>query len=142
MKDAFLVGSVLNPKMQSYIAQFLSVYISGSMEEGLRILLIEFAKPGSPDEIHKFTKHNVEGFTTPFANNIKQLLNKFSSDWGSEFSTRIEHSQKASLDSLVVNKNNIAHGRQSLITLVDVEKFYKDCQKIIELIDDIVFKVV
>ena len=46
--------------------------------------------------------------------------------------------EKIALDSIVTNKNSIAHGHVSTITLTEIKNYYKDSRLLIEKFDEII----
>ena len=57
------------------------------------------------------------------------LLNRFNSSWG-DIIEALPENNKDAINSIVNNKNAIAHGRPCNLTIQDVENFYNDSKLI------------
>lgn len=125
-------------KEKSYLAKYLTVIISGIYEESIRTIITEWvSKRGSP-EIGKFVNSAMEYWSmNPNIEKIVKILNKFDNQWGREI-IQLPQKNKDAINSIVGQKNNIAHGRPSSITLVDIKDYFDNSRCVIEKIDEIV----
>lgn len=71
---------------------------------------------------------------------IQRLLETFSPDWKNEYSIKISDIQKDALDSIIANRNQIAHGQSVGITFVRVLNYYKEIKKVINTLKSIIVK--
>ena len=62
----------------------------------------------------------------------------FSKEWASEFQEIITDTQKASLDAIIANRHNLAHGKDQGLTLKQIEEHYNNIKEIMELVELIV----
>lgn len=122
---------------ESYLAYYLTVYISGIYEETIETIINEMINYNTVSfEIKAFIKLKLDKtFRNPSTENILKLLKDFNNlTWERSFKL-IPQINKDALDSIVNNKNLIAHGQPSTITLGDVEQFYRNSRILIETID-------
>ena len=123
-------------KEKSYLAKFLVVYICGIYEETIEIIINEMVGKLKNPEISKFVQNVLKrGFNNPNIETIKNFMKSFNDDWEVEIKN-LPNDVKSALNSIVNNKNSIAHGISVNISLSDVEDYYDRSKIVIEKIDD------
>ena len=125
---------------KAYLAKYLVVFISGVYEEAIETIINEKVEELKSKRISKYIASTMHyNFQNPKIDKIVRLLNAFDGEWGREIK-QMPDINKTALGSIVTHKNNIAHGNSFDVTLEAVIKWYEDSIKIIEKIDEIVFK--
>jgi hypothetical protein len=129
----------VNPLIDSYFAKFLVVYICGVYEQTIENILAEFtAANSSRPEITNYVEKTLHRyFRNPDFSNLIKLIGTFSDTWKDEINKLT--SQGLALDSIVNNKNALAHGQSITITLNDIKQYYKESRLIIDTIDSFAF---
>lgn len=125
-----------NYTVDSFLAQFLVVYLCGMYEETIETILVEFvSRHTSQPEIVAYARDTIDqNFRNPDSKKIIELMSKLGNNvWVNQIKQM--HNERVALDSIVANKNNIAHGRGSVITLADVAHYYSASRPLIEMID-------
>ena len=125
---------------KAYLAKYLVVFISGVYEEAIETIMNEKVGELKSKRINKYIASTIHyNFQNPDINKIVKLLNAFDDEWGRRIK-QMPDVNKAALGNIVTRKNDIAHGNSFDVTLRAVIKWYEDSRKIIEKIDEIVFK--
>jgi len=125
---------------KAYLAKYLVVFISGVYEEAIETIMNEKVEELKSKRINKYIASTIHyNFQNPDINKIVKLLNAFDDEWGGRIK-QMPDVNKAALGNIVTRKNDIAHGNSFDVTLGAVIKWYEDSRKIIEKIDEIVFK--
>lgn len=125
---------------KAYLAKYLVVFISGVYEEAIETIMNEKVEELKSKRINKYIASTIHyNFQNPDINKIVKLLNAFDDEWGRRIK-QMPDVNKAALGNIVTRKNDIAHGNSFDVTLGAVIKWYEDSRKIIEKIDEIVFK--
>jgi hypothetical protein len=123
---------------KAYLARYLVVYISGIYEEAIETIINEKVRKLNSPWITKYTASSInDTFQNPKIYKIVEILNKFDDDWGRVIE-QMPDTNRAALGGIVTNKNLIAHGDPTTISLKSVIQYYKDSRMIIEKIDEIV----
>jgi len=123
---------------KAYLARYLVVFISGIYEEAIETIINENAEKLNSKRISMYIATALEdNFRNPTISKISNLLNKFEDNLGELFKKEMSDKTKAALGSIVANKNAIAHGDTTNITLNVVIQYYQDSKIIIEKVDDI-----
>ena len=125
-----------DPTVDSYLAQFLVVYICGMYEEAIENILVDFAQRySSRTEIVVYMQKSIdETFRNPDSEKILKIVSRL--DNKSWYTTlKSMSAERIALDNIVNNKNNLAHGRGLTITLSEVKNYHKDSQVFIKKLD-------
>ncbi len=126
----------LSPAQEAYFAKYLTVYISGIIEESIETMINEMVIKNSSPEIAKYVNSNLEFFRNPKTEKIARLMGQFNTSWKKRIES-LPLKNKTALDSIVDNKNLIAHGRSSTITMADITKYYSDAKLIVVTVDSL-----
>lgn len=128
-------------EIKSYLAKFLTVFICGIYEELIETIINEWVSKLNCLEVGSFMSKKIKfSFQNPKYKKIKELLDDLSEKWGNYFKENINQKSIDALESIVNQKNNIAHGVDSTITITDIEKYYKDSLIIIKITEKIINK--
>lgn len=127
-------GFVIDPYYQSLLSYYLCIRVSGFVENCVRTILTDYSVPRAKYNVRTYVGHSLERLPNPTYDSICELLKKYSDKWADRFKLAITTQVRQSLVSIVVNRNNIAHGGNSNITLNQLEVYYTD---ILQLIDEL-----
>jgi len=130
--------NIKNDLEKSYLAKFLVVFICGIYEEVVETIIMEKVEKLRSPQLSTFMEQYLKVyFRNPDTENTIRLLGKFDVSWSSAIKQESKEIKDA-LDSIVSNKNALAHGSISTITLDEVKIFYEKSRKLIEKIDEVV----
>jgi len=138
------ISSILDPADQSEWSKYLCVLVSGFIEESLRVLLEEYTSDRAAPNIQKFVENQIGNITNCSTGKIQNVLNKFSQDWSKEFISQIQTKSsiaseiKDSIDSVITNRHNIAHGKNVDITYAKILTYYNNIKKAVEILEVII----
>lgn len=128
----------MTPLQESYFARFLVVFTCGIYEEAIETIVNEWVlRLGSPEISRYISKSLYYGFQNPKVKKLSGLLKDFNPAWKTSINSLPQVSRDA-LDSIVDDKNALAHGNTCNITLNDAIKYYTDSRIIVETIDNVV----
>ncbi|WP_298880689.1 MAE_28990/MAE_18760 family HEPN-like nuclease [uncultured Polaribacter sp.] len=125
---------------KAHLSRYLCVRTSGYLENVTRILISNFCDGTSPQPISNYIVKRTKYITNLDFKRIKNLLSEFNVDWSIEFETSITDQQKSSINSVVSNRNSIAHGNNDSITFRDMSQYYNDTKEVCELLKNIIKK--
>ncbi len=134
--NIFALTSKLNydEELVSHWARYLCVLTSGMLEQSLRIMLSDYATRHANDEVARHSHKHVQRLTNLNNERLCELLGSFSAEWRKAFEASVRDEQKAAVDSLVANRNEIVHGRNVGITINRVRDYYKRSLEVVEWI--------
>ena len=125
-------------ELKAQIAQFLCVLSSGLLEEAVRVTLSTFAAGKSSPQVANYVTTRLSEFQNPRFEKVMILLGSFEPKWRSHFETVKSAEVKDAIDSIVINRHQIAHGRQVGISLVTFSRYFTHVRKFINDLDTIV----
>jgi len=121
-------------EMQAHWAKYLCILVSGFLENSLRIMLSDYANKTSAPNIANYVNNHIKGITNLNNTKIAQLLGSFSDEWRQKYESFVDDEEKAAIDSVVNNRNSIAHGRYVGLTFGMIERYYKSIKKVVNKI--------
>ena len=135
--DRTKVATVESEELQSHWARYLCIIASGLVENAVRTSYMEFVKKTSSAEVSKYVSANFERMRNPSAVELKNIAGQFNDNWKEELTKYLnEDGRGDALSSLINQRNLIAHGRSSDITIRSLQEYFKKVQEIIVFVDD------
>lgn len=130
----------LDEMLKSHVAKYLTVLISGIYEDIIKNFVVELTQR---DTINKCTKQFIFNriklsLRNPDFENLKGFLNQFDKEWIKILNKEIEEKHISALNSIIANKNLIAHGDPSVITFDNIKEFYGNSKIILLKLDSII----
>ena len=140
--DEAAVWSLNNDKLGAYLAGYLTVIISGVIEDCIEYLIRQRAARTGDFQVESFVAEFIRRrFGNPNHGQINGMLKDFSDEYSRTFTSRIPHdgSSADALNSIIQNKNELAHtGTWKLqMTLSDVRDYYHRVVPVLEAVEDI-----
>ena len=132
-----------DPHLGAHLAGYICVLLTGAIEDSVEHM-ISLRMASNPDrEVQRFvTKAVARQFRNPDSAAITGLLRQFSDAYGSLWSTKFPNTHRlhASLESIVYNKNALAHtGSMNLhLSLLDIETYYNEVIPAIDALEQII----
>lgn len=109
--------------------------MSGFLETAICGMYCQYAQDKSAKEVSDFVGSHLERFQNPKMGAILELIGRFSTEWKRELEEKVQDKQKDAVDSIVNNRHQIAHGRNTNISIVQVEGYYKSVKELVELME-------
>ena len=119
-------------ELQAEWAKYLCVLTSGFIEVSLRALCIEYAKKRSDVRVLSFVESHIKEFQNPKTEKILSIIKTFDSAWEAEVRQLVNGEKKDSIDSIVANRHQIAHGKSIGLSLGTMQKYYQNAVIFIE----------
>jgi len=118
--------------------------VSGFTEQSLRTLLDEYSKNKSSPAIQRYVSSHTRKITNCKQNKILLILKDFSPEWSEKYDKEVRKIElvpnqiKDSIDSVIANRHNIAHGKDVGISLGTMTAYYDTIKKAIEILEKII----
>jgi len=122
-------------ELQAHLARYLCIIVCGFLENSLRAIYGEYAQNKSHRNVANFVDNQLNRFMNPNMERILNLAGKFSQAWRIELENLTKEKIKESVDSLVANRNQIAHGADVGITIRSMKRQYDDIVKLVMTIE-------
>lgn len=127
-------------ELKSYLVKLLCVRTAGLLEVFLKTRISEYSKNKVPKEISRFLNSKFKDITNLKSSKFEEVLTSFSVEWGEKFKDYLDNheQEKNSLDSVIAQRHNIAHGQSSNIGSVSMVQYYNDVKSIVVYLDTII----
>jgi hypothetical protein len=121
-------------------SRYLCVLVCGFLETAMFEIYYEFARNKSHGFIANYVQRQLRRFQNPKMEKIVSLAGAFNEIWRDELKQVTDGELKDAVDSIVNNRNNIAHGRNSDITFGRMEEYYRKAVKVIDLVENLCYQ--
>jgi hypothetical protein len=136
IKDCSSISSS-HLSIESYLAKYLIVFISGIYEESIETIVNEMVDKLGNSNVSLYVKDRLNrNFQNPSYDTINDLIKKFGNPVWTTRLNALPLDAKDSINSIVQNKNAIAHGSPVILTIGDVINYHVNSKQIIATIDD------
>jgi len=119
-------------------ARYLCVLLSGFLEKAIAELLLHHIRQHSGVAIQRYMRIALERFQNPSVGRITFLFEKFSQEWGDDLRAFLVDERAAAIGSVVKERNRIAHGENSDISYVRVERYRQQIDVVVDHVADLV----
>jgi len=138
-----IAEEVNDQKLASMLSSYLVVSISGTYEDCIEYLFIQRSGKNNDKEIQNFVKTLIDlHFRNPNYENIKKMVKALDSKYETILRDKIADKNIEGINSIVINKNNVAHGKVSNATIRDIKNYHKNALKIFKVLEEIFSKEV
>lgn len=105
------IPAIEDEEMRAEITKYLCVLSSGLLEVSVRDILNRYAIRRSSESIQRFIASRLSDLQSAKVGNIMELLQAFDPGAAEVWRKSLSDEQTASIDSIVNNRHQIAHGR-------------------------------
>lgn len=131
-------GEIKEEEIKSHVAKYICVKISGLLEVYFKSQIGDYVDATSSQPTAAFVKHRFKTFTNIDSEKIAKLLEVFSAEWADLYRSKMTEDLISSLNSIISNRNNIAHGNSDSITFNSIQTHYENVKKILNILDSII----
>lgn len=125
-------------EIKSHYARYLCVLTSGYLEESVKIIIRAYVSQKTHPTISNYVDSSISNVTNLKTEKLSKFLNSFNSEWKDKFETTLTDEEKDSINSVVANRHQIAHGQNVSVSYVRVNDWYKNVKKVVEKVSVIV----
>lgn len=135
--DGLAEKTPAEPDEQADWAKYLSVLVSGYLEQALKEILLEFADQHDANRLQNYIEATWPESRNMKTANIREILNHFDQGWGASFDQWIEQGDqyKSEINSLIASRNDIAHGKEANTTNVTLRSTRNRLRIVLELVE-------
>jgi hypothetical protein len=132
----FKVGQSLDDlDAQAHFARYLCVLTSGFIETSVRAIFASYARLQSGPAVQNFVECELTFFQNPKMEKILELARAFKPEWEDALRRETDGQLKDAVDSIVANRNRIAHGESVGLSLAVINRYYADASRVVELLE-------
>lgn len=124
-------------ELQSQWARYLCILVSGFLEVSICAIYNQLARRCASPSVANFVECRLGDFQNPRMGKIIELTKAFNPQWASDLEAKTEGEIKDAVNSIVANRNQIAHGKDVGITYIRIKNYYKNAIAVVDLIEDL-----
>jgi hypothetical protein len=125
-----------DPSVQALLTYYACIRVSGFIENCVRTIFGDYAIPRSKDHVQAFVNEKLRKFPNPTWDAIVKLTRDFDKQWATNLKSRVARQHLDSLESINTNRNAIAHGGVSSLTIHQLLLYYSDVVVLIEELEN------
>jgi len=126
-------------EIMSDMSKYTCIQVSGYFDKSIIYLLLKYSEKHANKELQKFVYEKLKRFSNASSVKIESLLNSYSKCWGKSIVSHPRYNElKGSINSLVRERNLIAHGEDSTISLARVKQYYQHAEVLLDYISSII----
>ena len=113
--------------------------VAGFLEQSLQAIYLDLAKSSSSQRVSRYVERRLRQVRNPNAQRFIDTASSFDRAWGEqleEFLTEDHSVRKNAIDSIMANRNQIAHGGTSQISVARVREYLEHSVEVLEFIED------
>jgi len=122
-------------ELQAQWARYLCILVAGFLEVSIRAIYTQYARDCAAPNVASFVATRLAKSTNLNTERIIQLSRSFNRGWGDNLEIQTEGEIKNAIDSICNNRNLIAHGRDTGISLARISSYYQEAVKLVEMIE-------
>lgn len=122
--------------LQLHWGRYMCVMVAGFMENALQTIYTEYVANSANSNVANYANAHIRRIRNPTADTLIGTARAFNSLWGDNLRDFINRSQRGdALRAVMDNRHNIAHGRQSTVSVNQVAEYLSKCVEIIDFIE-------
>jgi hypothetical protein len=116
-------------ELTSDLTKYACVLVSGYFEKSLYFILVSHCRVRVSSSLLRYISLSFIGITNLTMGKTLKTINKFDNNWENNIKANPRYLEyKAALDTLVSQRNRIAHGEDSQISLSILEGYFNSCK--------------
>ena len=124
--------------LRSHLTKYICVLCSGFIENSIYHTFSDIAESACPPSVVlAYTKSQLYKIQNANSEKIKELAKSFNPTWEVDSRKYLqENNRGAAINYILKDRHNIAHGRDSDITIVKLEEYLAKTVEVIKFIED------
>lgn len=124
-------------ELKSHLAKYICVLCSGFIENAIYHAFSDIAQNDAPDTItFSYAKNQLYKVQNANSKKIMEITTSFKSEWKEPLGKFLQQNDRASaINYILTDRHNIAHGRDSNITISKLELYFKKSIEVIQFIE-------
>lgn len=135
IESLFLNAEIFeDDEIKAHWAKYLCILISGYLEYSVQTIFEKYSELYTNQYVQNFVCSKLERLSNPWMNRIVDLASSFNEDWGAQIRTQTHGELRDSVNGIIRNRNKIAHGENSDITLLQLKSWFENSITVIRII--------
>lgn len=132
--DRLQSSGTIHTDLAIQLTWYLCIRTSGFLENSVQIILLQYVQSKTVDvATQNYVEENLK-FITARYDDIISTVRRFNVGWRAALRQGNVQQFRPVLNNLVENRNLIAHGRDSQITIQELQGYFNDVQDLVKLL--------
>ena len=139
----YLIGrsndaSLQDVELQGHWGRYLCILAAGYIEHALREVYLDFTDAAASRPVARFAAARLNSLSNPKSNRFIETAQGFNPVWADELTEYLNQDserRKNSIDSIMNNRNELAHGRNTSISVARVAAYLDDAVEVIDFVE-------
>lgn len=127
-----------DPEVRSHWARYLCILTAALLETSVKEIMEEYIRRNADERVRRRFTSRQEWVHNPRRSEIKGVLRSFDEAWGARIDTFLSGPCGDHVDSVMNNRDNIAHGRDVPLGPAEMERYFNGVVEVIKRVDAIV----
>ena len=127
-----------NVELVGHWGSYLCILTAGFLENALREVYGEFVRNSSSPQVARFAASRLNRFSNPKAARFVETAKSFSPAWADALEAFLDEDggrRRNAIDSIMNNRNQIAHGRGVQVSVGRVREYLPGCIQVVDFIE-------
>lgn len=130
------VPAVADDELRAELTKYLCVLLSGLIEVSARDILSRYAAKRSSPQVARFVAAQLEYLQSAKVGNLTDAMAGFDPSAAQWWRKRLTDEQVDSIDSIVSNRHQIAHGRSIGLSFHVLDRYRKNAEEALSTMED------
>ena len=131
ISSVFNHAKSVGEELQGVLARYACVLANGYLEASCREILVAYCNVQAAPTINRYVQKRLSRFRVPNVERILQLIGDFDPDRRQRFEDELDSRLRDGINSIYAHRNNIAHGRQSNISVGQIQQYYSAAKEVV-----------
>lgn len=125
-------------ELLGHLGRYLCVLTAGFLENSIQEVYTEFVRAASSPAVARFAESKLERINNPNAGGFIGTARSFKYEWADDLRAFLDADGKRrrdAIDSIMNNRNRIAHGSDVEISVDRVREYLPHCIEVVEFIE-------
>ncbi len=119
----------------SLLTRYLCILVSGYIEASVRDIVCGYVQVTSHKNVANFVANRLKHLTNLKMENILQLIGSFNPVWRVSVEKAVDEELRDAINSVVNNRNNIAHGVDVNLRFSEINDYYAKTVKVMKILE-------
>lgn len=122
--------------MRSHWAKYLCVLSAGFLENAIEEVYGDFVRNASSKPVADYTTSILSKIQNPNSTKFIETARSFKQEWATALESYVnDNGRREAINSIMKNRHEIAHGKYSGITIVQIKQYLDKAVEVIEFIE-------
>ena len=137
--DAVLeAADQIDDETKASLARYVCILASSYLEVVTKDIVKKFVSLRADENVARFVDSSLQQFRDPNSEKILTLFGRINPEFRKKLEDSLFEREKDSIDSIYANRNNIAHGRRSGISIYQIKKYLNDSKLFMSKVKSII----